>query len=330
MKRRRNKNKNKEKLILISFVVFSSLITILLIVLLYQTDKAIGDLVRGQSLIQKQVWLQLDQYKPLRRWQVENVDIQAKSALSISIDKNYQNKKILFEKDPDKKLGIASITKLMTALVALQKMNLDQRIQFNQEDVDTIGEIGYFKPGETFLLKDLIYSLLGESSNDAATAISRTLDKENFVLDMNIEANNLGLENTLFVDPTGLTENDGQFNYSTADDLAKLITFILKNQDKSEVAKLILKATGTKEFELFTVNGVFHHKILNSNKLLYKYSDIISGKTGWTPLAQGCLVVVLKSPSQKGGYIINVILGSPQRFNDMENLIEWDKKAYYW
>ena len=328
MKRKRKINKDKLNWIVLS--VFTLIIVIILSILVGKADIEINDLVNNQLSLQRNIFSQLDKYKPLRKWNVDDVHLQAESALSILVDREYKNQKVLFAKNADQKLGIASLTKLMTAFVALKNFGLNKKVRFSQEDVDTVGETGHFKPGETFFLKDLIYSLLGESSNDAASAISHLTDSDKFILEMNMEANTLGLENTFFVDPTGLTEDDGKFNYSTANDLAEFINFLLQDSEKNRDAQLILQAMGTKEFKLFTVNAQFHHKIINSNKLLYADSDVISGKTGWTPLAQGCLVVVSKSPQRDKGYLISVILGSPKRFKEMEELIDWDKSAYYW
>ena len=326
---RKKRKINKDKLRWIILSVFVCLVIVVFCISIRKTNRMISNLISSQLSLQKGLLLQLDEYKPLRRWKVEGLNIQAKSALSILVDKNYKNQKILFQKNTDQKLGIASLTKLMTTFVALKEYNLNRKIKFSQQDVDTEGIIGYFKPGEIFLFKDLIYSLLCESSNDAASAVSHSSDNDKFILNMNIEAHDLGLKNTFFVNSTGLTEDDGKFNYSTANDLARLIISILRDSEKDKGAQLILKATGTKRFNLFTVSGKFHHKILSTDKLLYLNDDVVNGKTGWTPLAQGCLVIVSKSPNNKG-YLINVILGSPERFKEMEKLINWDKEAYYW
>ena len=295
-----------------------------------ETDKEIDNTFRNEASLQNSIFLQLNKYKPLRKWKVEDFHLKAEGALSILVDNNHGNGKVLFAKNADQKLGIASLTKLMTAWIAIKNYKIDQKITFTQKDVDTIGEIGYFKAGESFFLKDLIYSLLGESSNDAASAISNFISGERFIFEMNTEANNLGLNNTFFMDATGLTEDDGKFNYSTANDLSRFIIFLLRTSKENKGAKLILKAMGTKEFKLFTADGEFHHKVLNTDKLLYSNPDVIAGKTGWTPLTQGCLITIVRSPKAYNGYLINVILGSPERFREMDELIDWDKNAYYW
>jgi len=326
IQRKNNNDKVKWGILFLSTFI----VAFILIISFKQTEEIISDLVESQLSAQTNVILQLNKYKPLRRWRIPNINIRARSVLATYIDDNYENKKILFEKNADEKLGIASLTKLMTAFVALKEYSPDRKIKFSQQDIETEEAIGHFKPGETFLLKDLVYSLLGESSNDAASAISHSLNN-NFVLRMNDEAKNLGLKNTFFFNATGLTEDNGQFNYSTANELTKFIIFLLKESKSNKEAKLILKATGTKEFNLFTAKGKFHHKVLNSDKLLYSAKfNIISGKTGWTPLTQGCLIIVIKNPKGKKGFLVNVILGSPDRFGEMEKLINWLQKAYLW
>ncbi len=164
-----------------------------------------------------------------------------------------------------------------------------------------------------------------ESSNDATAALTEVVGKTAFVDLMNLIAKNLNMKNTYFIDAMGLDpdEPDGPINYSTAEDLAKLTINLLQTKPK------ILEISGLPEYNLYSASDVFHHKIENTNELLGEIPGIIGGKTGWTPEAKGCLLLVTKVP-QSRGIAINVVLGSSDRFKEMKKLVEWLKEAYKW
>lgn len=267
--------------------------------------------------------IKLESLKPTRVRAVGNLEIKAESAISVLI-KNGENPKVLFEKNKDKKLPIASLTKLMTALIILENYDLSQTVEVSKEAVSKESEFGNLKIGEKFLARELLYPLLMESSNDAAYALAEMIGEKNFIDLMNIKAASLNLEKTFFVNPTGLDpDNPAELtNYSTADDLVKLGHYLRKNQ------KFFWEILGTREYNLYSPDGVFHHQLKNTNELLNEIPQI-GGKTGWTPEAQGCLLVVYKAP-QNRGEIINVVLGAESRFEEMKKLINWLNKAYKW
>jgi len=265
----------------------------------------------------------LESLKPFRTGEVENLEIEAKSAVSVLI-KNDGTSKILFEKEKNKKLPIASLTKLMTVLVVLENYDLSKTVKISKEAVSQESEFGNLKIGEKFSVANLLYPLLMESSNDAAYALSEVIGEKEFIDLMNIKAANLDLEKTFFVNPTGLDPDslNELTNYSTTEDLVKLTDYLLKNQPK------IWEILGTLEFDLYSPDGIFHHRLKNTNELLKEIPQI-GGKTGWTPQAQGCLVLVQKAP-ENGGIVINVILGSENRFGEMKKLVDWLNQAYRW
>ena len=266
----------------------------------------------------------LEQLKPIRNWQIPNLEISAKSAISVFLDST-GNKKVLFSKESDRVLPIASLTKLMTANVVLENYDLSQMVEISKQAVEEEEDIGNFKVGEFFTVEQLLYSLLMESSNDAAGALSQVIGKKAFIDLMNLEAENLGLKNTHFVNLAGLDpdEPNGPVNYSTTEDLADLAFYLLKTKP------LIFEILRTSELDFFSSDGIFHHKIINNNQLLGKIPSIVGGKTGETPKASGCLLLVIKAPDSKG-YLINVILGSADRFGEMQKLIDWLNSAYKW
>ncbi len=247
--------------------------------------------------------------------------LSAESALSIKIDEK-GNEKIIFRKNEDKKMPIASLTKLMTGAVAAEFYQSDSLIQISREAVSQPEETGSLKTGEKLSVNDLLHIMLIESSNDAAFALAEEVGVRSFIGLMNLKANNLKMENTYFFEPTGLDYEDSflngtgqtseEMNFSTAQDLFKLAKYLLKNP-------LILEITSEKEYPLYLSDGTFHHLLKNSNELLEKIPAVIGGKTGFTEKAGGCLILFLKC-QQSENYLINVILNSKQRFNDMEKL----------
>jgi len=237
--------------------------------------------------------------------------IEAKSALSVKVDRA-GSQRILFEKNPDEILPIASLTKLMAALIVFENYDLSEKIRISREATDQPEDTGQLKIGEKLSIENLLYMMLIESSNDAAYAISDLIGKDALVDLMNIEAKFLDLKNTHFVDPGGW----GPENYSTARDLVQFSQYLLEK--KSEIFKI----TKIPEFDLYDPDGIFHHHLLNTNELLKEYPQIIGGKTGETSQAKGCLLLILRDPKDNS-LLINVILGSEDRFGEMEKLIKY-------
>ena len=129
----------------------------------------------------------------------------------------------------------------------------------------------------------------------------------------------MGLNNTSFINPTGLDPDSPseEENVSSAEDLAILTEYILKKYPR------VFEITNKISYEVLTPTGTSHHFIeKNTNELLADFPQIIGGKTGWTPLAQGCLLVVLKNPRNKDSYFINIVLGSKDRFADMKKIMK--------
>jgi len=242
-----------------------------------------------------------------------NLTINAESAISIEIAEG--KSKILFEKNSQKRLPIASLVKLMTALVVLEKYDLSKKVVIDKSIMAEEGEQGNLKLGEVLSVKNLLYITLIESSNRAAYAISEVVGKDEFVALMNKKAKNLGLLNIYFKDSTGLDAG----SYSTVQDIAKLSEYLFLNYP------LFREIMGLKEFNLYLDNGLFHHKLINTNKLLGEVPGVILGKTGWTDFAKGCFMVIqdlsLKTGSHK--YVIHVVLGAKDRFGEMKKLINY-------
>lgn len=267
--------------------------------------------------------------KPFRKWEVEDLEnLDARSAISLAVD---GTKKIVFEKEPQRILPIASLTKIMTGYVALKNYQLDDKIRITKEIVATEEATGYFSVGESFTVDELLHSMLIESSNDAAVAVSEIMGEEKFVSEMNKEAERMGLKHTYFVDPVGLDpdyENE-PYNYSNAQDIAQLVSEILEeSRNNPQIAKLF-EITREKEYKINMSNGNFHHEAYTTNEILEEFPDMIGAKTGQTPDAKECFMVILPKPKGKG-YLVNVILGSNNRFLEMKKIINWLNKAFVW
>jgi len=249
------------------------------------------------------------------------LELKAKSAISIKIGRSLKEK-TLFRKNTSEILPLASLTKLMTALVVLEDPNYDlkglvtvSKTAASQEDVPNYGNL---KVGENFTVEKLLELMLSYSSNDSAYALAELIGVENFINKMNFKARELGITQTQFLNPTGLDPESlfyGQntqryFNYSTADDLAVLAKYIFKNHP------VIFETTLKKK--AYTVNnGISDLVLADSQKML-------GGKTGYTDEALGCLAFLFRDES--GNVFLNVILGSPSvesRVKDAQKLINW-------
>jgi D-alanyl-D-alanine carboxypeptidase len=245
--------------------------------------------------------------------QQKSLDIQAKSAFSVIVDDSQSGWHILYEQNQKQPLPIASLTKLMTALVVLENYDLTQQITISEKAVGQQEDAGQLKIGEILTANDLLHIALIESSNDAAYALAEPIGVDNFVNIMNLSAKNIGMRNTHFSNPTGL---DSPENYSTAQDLAILTRYLL---DRPLIWEILQKP----EYKLYLSSGTIHHILKNTNLLLTGDSSwkdkIYGGKTGYTLQANGCLVLVIKDNDK---YLINIILGADDRFGQMQNLID--------
>lgn len=259
-------------------------------------------------------------FVPYRDWNVEDPQIEAKSAIVVEM-KNGQER-ILFQKNITDRLPIASLTKIMTALIVLENMDLAKIIKINKEAINQEGEAGKLVAGEEISVKNLLYAMLLESSNDAAFAVTSDLGMDYFINLMNEKAKVLQLNNTHFSSPLGF---DDEQNFSTAYDFVKLINYSLNNQFLWQILRTSL-------FEASDISGTIFHRWETTNKLLGILSNVFGGKTGWTLKAGGCMALVIDNP-KNDSKIISVLLGAPdenKRFEKTKKLIDWIFKAYQW
>ncbi len=260
-----------------------------------------------------------DSIPPLRL-NTQNLGIKTTAKSFIIIDA--KTKKTLLAKDSEKRLPIASLTKLMTALTFLDaNPNWEQMITMIKTD-ERIGSRIRVSDGDIIKLKDVFFSALIGSANNAIMALVRStgLGEQAFVARMNEKAKSLGLEDTNFVEPTGLDQN----NLSSARDLARLLSEALENNQ-------IREALDDEEYRFETVNDQVWHTVKNTDKLLKSYLDVIGGKTGFTDEAGYNLA--LETKGTRGQTIVLVILGSrssQDRFEEAKGLATWAFENYQW
>ena len=231
------------------------------------------------------------------------IDTSAGSAILMEAESG----RVLYEQEADRPRLIASVTKLMTALVALESGHpLEELVTVEEEDTRTEGSSLYLKPGERLRLETLLYGLLLQSGNDAALAVARhcggTVD--NFVGQMNRRAARLGMTNSCFANPSGL---NAEGHCSTARDLAILAQACLKNKTLAAIA-----ATRS-----VTLEG---RSFVNHNKLLWRYEGCVGLKTGYTERAGRTLV---SAAEREGMTLIAVTLDDPNDWRDHVALFDW-------
>ena len=257
---------------------------------------------------------------PYRDENIPNLELFVESAISVQTD--FENdEKILFAKNAEEKMPIASLTKLMTAVVILENYDITKNVSISRT-AEKQDARGLLRTGDVFVAKDLLYDMLIESNNSAAYAFFETIGPDKFIKLMNLKANEIGLKNTYFSGPTGLALT----NYSTAKDLADFAKYIFNNN------QLIIEIASISEFDLYTAKKVFHHRVNNLNDLLEDPNlkeRIIAGKTGQTKDAGECLLLILKAPEGKG-FLFNVVLNAKDRFSEMKKIINWEDNAYIW
>ena len=207
--------------------------------------------------------------------------------------------RVLYNKNMDERKLIASTTKIMTSLIALENSDINKIIIVGDEVKSVDGSMIYLKPGDKISLKDLLYGLMLRSGNDAAMSIAtNTIGYDNFIAKMNLKAFILGMQNTTFENPHGL--NYDTKNYSTAYDMALLMKYAIKNKD-------FLKISSCKKYKNW----------YNKNKLLSTYKYSISGKIGYTESSGPVFVSASKKDNKT---LIIVSINEADKFNLHERL----------
>lgn len=220
--------------------------------------------------------------------------------------------RILFNNAGNEKKLIASTTKIMTALIVIKNANLDDYVTIDQSILKSFGSGIYISIGEKMMVRDLLYGLLLRSGNDAAIALANYVggSEEGFVMMMNELAKSIGMNNTYFINASGLEDERGVGNTSSAIDMAILMSYAIKNKVFKDISH------------------TYHHQVktnmksydwYNKNKLLNMYKYTTAGKTGYTKKAHRTLVT---SASKDGKNLCVVTLNESDDFNIHKNLYE--------
>jgi len=231
--------------------------------------------------------------------------------------------KILLKKNENFHFFPASLSKLMTAILVLDNIDLDEVVTISDYAISAEGEEGNLKAGEKITVKNLVEMLLISSSNDAAIALEETLAKKGFdFLSLTEEKlKQLKMADTAIFDSTGL---DRRGNFSTASDLFLLTREIYKNYP------LIGQITRQAQKEVFSTDFKTSHLLKNTNELVLKIDNLWGGKTGSTPIAKDCLLTIYEfTLPEKGDKIpiAIIVLNSSDRFNDTLKLYQWVSTA---
>ncbi|MBY7143458.1 D-alanyl-D-alanine carboxypeptidase [Virgibacillus sp. NKC19-3] len=222
--------------------------------------------------------------------------------------------RVLFEKNANEEQLVASITKLMTAIIAVESGKMHEETIASRKAINTEGSAIYLEQGEKMSIEDLVYGLILRSGNDAAVTISEHIggSMDGFVYLMNEKARWLGMTNSSFENPHGL---DSDNHYSTAYDMAILMKYAMDNDQFREII-------GTKTYK----SDKRTYPWQNKNKLLTQlYENSTGGKTGYTKTAGRTLV---SSAHKNGMDLIVVTINAPDDWQDHINLFEWGFENY--
>lgn len=224
--------------------------------------------------------------------------------------------RILYQNNAKEKKLIASITKIMTAIVTIENINLDKKVTVGEEVLKSYGTNTYIEVGEELRVIDLLYGLILRSGNDAALTLAKSVSssEEKFVKQMNQKAKEIGMKNTHFENPHGLDEETE--NYSTAYDYALLSQYAYQNKIYREIA-------GTKKYTIKTNKKTYVW--YNRNKLLNNYKYCTGGKNGYTPSAGKTLVT---TASKDNLNLTIVTLNDPSSYDSHESLYNYYFQKY--
>ncbi|MBI2040086.1 D-alanyl-D-alanine carboxypeptidase [Candidatus Microgenomates bacterium] len=237
--------------------------------------------------------------------------ISAKSALFIES----RGGQILFEKNAKEKLPVASLVKVMTALIALEHKKLDDQFVVSQAAAEMEPDKMILIAGERLTLKELLYGIFLISANDAAEVLAEqtTENREEFVELMNSKAKQLGMKDTYFKNPTGLDE-DSNNSYSTAYDLAILTRYLIRTYPE------VVEISANPHIYLPQSQDHQDYDMYSGINLLSTYDGVVGFKTGYTPAA-GLTLITL---ARKDGYeVIGVLLGSESRRDEAKLLLDY-------
>lgn len=236
------------------------------------------------------------------------LEISASSAVLIDA----KNGVVIYEKNANAQRTMASTTKIMTAICALESGDLNRKVKISPEAIGVEGSSIYLRNGEELTLKELVYGLMLNSGNDAAVAIACAVSGgvDEFAKLMNKKAKEIGVKNSGFKNPNGLDEEG---HYTTAYDLAQITAYAMKNEEFKKIVSTYQTTIPGSE------NGTVRY-LTNHNKLLKRMEGCIGVKTGFTKKSGRCLV---SSAQRDGVTLVAVTLNAPDDWNDHINMMDY-------
>ncbi|HPX69621.1 MAG TPA: D-alanyl-D-alanine carboxypeptidase family protein [Bacillota bacterium] len=238
----------------------------------------------------------------------------ARAAVVMDVNSN----RILYSKNMDEKMAMASTTKIMTTLVAIESGRLDEKVTISKRASYMEGSSIYLREGEVHTVNDLLYAIMLRSGNDAATAVAEHIggSAEGFAEMMNKKAREIGANNTRFANPHGL---DAEGHYTTARDLALITSYALKNPLFSTIVsskKKVMEGPPSENWD---------RVMINKNKMLWQFDGGDGVKTGFTKKAGRCLV---SSATREGMRLVCVVLNCGPMWDESSALLEYAFKNY--
>lgn len=235
------------------------------------------------------------------------LDISAESACLIISGTN----EVIYEKNSGERMSMASTTKIMTAILALEKSSPDDIVTVSANAESQEGSSIYLARGDKIKMEDLLYGLMLNSGNDAAVAVAEYVsgNTEAFASEMTELAQKIGVKNTSFKNPSGLDEEG---HYTTAYDLAMITSYAMKNTKFRKIVSTIEKSSEINNGDLIYFR--------NHNKLLKMYEGTIGVKTGYTKKSGRCLV---SAAERDGIELIAVTINAPDDWNDHMNMLDY-------
>lgn len=237
--------------------------------------------------------------------------ISAKSAYFVDINTG----KVIYQKNPHDRLPIASLTKVMTVIVTMENKKLDDEISISQQAADMEPDHMELIAGEKLSVEELLDGIFLVSANDAAEALAEKVfrDRGKFIKAMNDKASQLGMKDTLFINPTGL-EEDGREQYSSVYDVALMSRYAIKHfpqlVDISSKPYIFIPQTANHQ----------DYTLYSGINLLTTYPGVLGFKTGYTPEAGLTLITF----AERGGHqVLGVILGSEDRRGEAKELLDY-------
>jgi len=261
----------------------------------------------------------------------------ARAKSAISIDAHTHT--ILHYQNGKERIAIASLTKIMTAIIVIEKIEdlENEYVTIDEEVIYTDGtkigcpRSGYcisnrLQLGEEVSVQYLLEAMLMNSANDAAVALAKYVagSQEEFAKMMNKKARELGLVDTHFCNPSGLDdENNPGRCYSSAYDIARIAAYSLQYDNIWGIMKV-------KEKDIYSKDKLIMHHIINTDILIDQIPNCLGGKTGFTYEAGKSLMMAAHHPQDRNKTIVAVLLDDVYRWEDMRDLISWSFQAYNW